>query len=96
MKRIKYHILFNNVVCRRWCTEYVKNLKDLIFFMSDCSDCSLYNPCGQNGYCKDNDYGEWTCECKFWWNGTRCEFREFKEYIRCVIEIDFCFYSRNN
>ena len=35
-------------------------------------DCSEYNPCGSNGYCFDNLNGEWTCTCKFWWNGTIC------------------------
>ncbi|CAF3004156.1 unnamed protein product [Rotaria sp. Silwood2] len=35
-------------------------------------NCSIYNPCGQYGYCRDNSDGEWTCECKFWWNGTLC------------------------
>ncbi|CAF3548717.1 unnamed protein product [Rotaria sp. Silwood1] len=33
----------------------------------------MYNPCGRYGYCRDNSYGEWTCECKFWWNGTLCD-----------------------
>jgi len=32
----------------------------------------LYNPCGPYGYCFDNSDGDWSCECKFWWNGTLC------------------------
>ncbi|CAF1239647.1 unnamed protein product [Rotaria sordida] len=35
-------------------------------------NCSVYNPCGRNGYCRNNLNGEWTCVCKFWWNGTLC------------------------
>ncbi len=40
-------------------------------------DCSTDNPCGRYGYCEDNFEGEWTCECKFWWNGTVCDTCEF-------------------
>ncbi|CAF2102485.1 unnamed protein product [Rotaria magnacalcarata] len=35
-------------------------------------NCSTYNLCGRNGYCRDNLNDEWTCQCKFWWNGTLC------------------------
>ncbi|CAM4901386.1 unnamed protein product [Rotaria socialis] len=45
----------------------------LFSFKNDCSDCSIHNPCGTNGYCVDNIDGEWSCRCKFWWNGTLCD-----------------------
>ncbi|CAF1642364.1 unnamed protein product [Rotaria magnacalcarata] len=34
-------------------------------------NCSVYNPCGRNGYCTYEDE-EPICECKFWWIGTFC------------------------
>ncbi|CAM4805220.1 unnamed protein product [Rotaria magnacalcarata] len=34
--------------------------------------CSVYNPCGRNGYCEDDAHGRWQCICKFWWSGTLC------------------------
>ena len=35
-------------------------------------DCSLNNPCGPHGYCRDKT-GSIICECKFWWDGTLCD-----------------------
>ncbi|CAF4456997.1 unnamed protein product [Rotaria socialis] len=41
--------------------------------INDKPNCSIHNPCGTNGYCVDNIDGEWSCRCKFWWNGTLCD-----------------------
>ncbi|CAF4519995.1 unnamed protein product, partial [Rotaria sp. Silwood2] len=40
---------------------------------NDQQNCSTYDPCGSNGYCIDNTDGQWSCQCKFWWNGTLCD-----------------------
>ncbi len=54
-----------------------KHLEHCIISSEIIQDCSTYNPCGRYGYCEDNLEGEWTCECKFWWNGTLCDTCEF-------------------
>ncbi|CAF1556628.1 unnamed protein product [Rotaria magnacalcarata] len=41
--------------------------------IDDKQSCSIHNPCGTNGYCVDNIDDEWSCRCKFWWNGTLCD-----------------------
>ncbi|CAF1353128.1 unnamed protein product [Rotaria sordida] len=48
-------------------------LFSLITIINGQLNCSTYNPCGRYGYCRDNSDGEWTCKCKFWWNGTLCD-----------------------
>jgi len=46
----------------------------VVFVYGDHSkNCSTYDPCGRYGYCRNTEYGNWTCECKFWWNGTLCD-----------------------
>jgi hypothetical protein len=37
------------------------------------SDCTVNNPCGRNGYCRNNKQGEWKCVCRFWWTGPVCD-----------------------
>ena len=36
-------------------------------------DCSVEDPCKNGGDCRENEQGQWMCQCKFWWNGTRCD-----------------------
>ena len=61
----------------RWlCPEHnrVNNLWSKHFFpLISNTDCSIHNPCGSRGYCRENGTDEVPCECKFWWNGTRCD-----------------------
>ncbi|CAF0739997.1 unnamed protein product [Adineta ricciae] len=40
--------------------------------ISESINCSVYNPCGRNGYCLNTDEDEQICSCKFWWNGATC------------------------
>jgi len=54
-------------------SKYFNNLNDFVILFEIIKDCSTSNPCGPHGYCRDNFNGEWTCVCKFWWNGTLCD-----------------------
>jgi len=49
------------------------NSNDFIILFEIIKDCSIYNPCGRYGYCHDDYKDEWSCVCKFWWKGTKCD-----------------------
>lgn len=55
--------------------------RDEICEMKCIEDCSQFNPCGKNGYCRNKANGDWKCSCKFWWNGTVCNECEYERQM---------------
>lgn len=70
-RRMKWSLLMRKQ--HPGCSERVSTQMNLNRLLIEITDCSVYNPCGRYGYCRDNKNDEWTCVCKFWWNGTRCD-----------------------
>ncbi|CAF3485438.1 unnamed protein product [Rotaria sp. Silwood1] len=69
----------------------------LLISIVDGQNCSVYNPCGRNDYCRDTN-GKWRCECKFWWNDTLCDepFRGDESEIPRRHRSEYVSYSSGN